>query len=256
MEWIHYSALVTPVGVHSHCCFLLPMQILEGNDPIVGVPLVCRSVMMQVTGKGRTYWQTCAMAVTEGTIPLHRLTGKRNCSRFFKELVRDDLHLFLDDLKEHAEPVATWMVREKMGKLHVHDADDKKLMLAPSWSKRKLYGRFAYGRGWIIKMNNQGCVEKKCRQDDQWKDNEPLPICSWGQFWRYRQQEFLDLVIRKPTSVTSATSSLISLSMAREMPTPLRTLPASTAATTAAMTVATMAMMMMTMMTSFHRSPT
>ena len=96
----------------------------------------------------RIKWRTCQQAVKQNHLPDHgnkgRLSGK--AKRFAVE-VKADLHDFFKEIKQFAAPKSTRFIREETGS-GLRDGEENLLELPTCWSKRSIYGRFCYERGW------------------------------------------------------------------------------------------------------------
>jgi hypothetical protein len=102
--------------------FLLPFANpggLDGGSAVLETMEnldVCQSSLMTVLGVGTRMWKTCKKAVVTGILPAHGLTKKPSNRQVpFAVAVAGDLHTFLEDIKQYAEPRATRTVREQTG---------------------------------------------------------------------------------------------------------------------------------------------
>jgi hypothetical protein len=135
-----------------------------------------------------------------------------------------DLHAFFEVLvTDHGEPRATRLVRTKT-KTGLRDAEIALVELPSAMTKRGIYQKFCYDRGYAIKANAIGSYPKlkdyPARDDFDdvfWPPgSEPLPVCSWCSFATYWKVEFPKLVVRPPSedvSVESAQSTAIAGNM-------------------------------------------
>ena len=103
-------------------------------------------------------------------------------------------------MKQWSEPIATQYVRELTGTT-VRDDDVNKVILPPYLTKRGMYDKFCFERGWKVSTNAKGTVTLAPREDDDWlnEGEEAAPICSRRQFDRFWKQHYPEMVIRKPT---------------------------------------------------------
>jgi hypothetical protein len=201
LEWLRYAEIVSPPnGQFKHCTFIIPLLHDGFQMDRSKLPLICKSTMMQITGRCTRLWLSCSKALKNGRIPEHGLKGRpSNRATPFENEVKEDLAEFFEVIKNYAEPpIATTYVQEMTGTTE-RDADTEKLLLPPYWTKRSLYGRFCLERGWKIATNAKGTNTVEERIDADWADEwDRLPICSWRQFHRYWKQNIPELVSRKP----------------------------------------------------------
>ena len=205
IEWIKYGAAAA--DARDPTPYLLPVLVddddVDDADDEAGDPInadgnaiaaynrkICESALLTIIGYSRTFWTTCKQCAKEGTIPTHGLAGRPPNNSISDEL-SVELHLFFADMQDFAEPIATRFIREKTGELDTRDEDDDVLQLAPSFSKRGLYQRFCYERGWKIETTAKGNPKKKKRTDEGWAaGEEPLDICSWTAFRCFWQKNY------------------------------------------------------------------
>jgi hypothetical protein len=196
LGWLRNAEIANPPkGQFQQCKFNIPLLIDEEDDFQIDrseLPLICKSTMMKITGCGISFWKTCSDALAKGSLPKHGLKGRPSNRRNpFEDGIEEDLSVFFGGLKDFAVPIV------KTGTLE-RDADTEKLLLPEDWSKRGLYKRFCWERGWKIKTTAKGTTTAEERTDDDWPDEgDRLPICSWRLFHGYWKQYFPELVMRK-----------------------------------------------------------
>lgn len=199
IEWMKYAG----TGIQAR--FVIPI-LAEDDDELVDLPIeqskICRNALLAIIGYSKYFWGTLVDCVGAGTIPSHGLIGKQSNNSMDDEL-ETALYMFLSEMEELAEPTAMRFVRDQTGQLDSRDEDDDVLYLAPSYSKRSLYHRFCYERGWIMSTTSKGTTKKSLREDQDWvenTENEPSKICHWRSFWKFWQQSFPKLRVRKPSA--------------------------------------------------------
>jgi hypothetical protein len=124
------------------------------------VPYVCMSAMQIITGKKMNFWRTCMNAVQANVVPEHGLVGKQgNATKFLPETL-DDLRSFFLKIESFCDVIPTQFVREKT-KQTTRDDGENLLQLPTYWSKRSLYARWCYERGWVHETTRFGDYNKK-----------------------------------------------------------------------------------------------
>lgn len=125
---------------------------------------------------------------------VHGLQGQpSNHKRRFRE--EEEVHLieFFTEIKEFTEPSATRFVLQKTREKSSRNDDTELEYLPPSWSRLKLYQRYAHSRGWNAITNNIGAVENIPRVDEP-----QLHLCSWPTFFHYWKTNYPKLRVRRP----------------------------------------------------------
>jgi hypothetical protein len=142
----------------------------------------------------KRFWGVCREHIKSGTVPVHALKGQpSNRKRKFREEEEGHLIEFFVEIKEFAEPSATRFVLEKTGQTSIRDNDTDLEYLPPSWSRMKLYQRYARTRGWDTATNNIGSLDVSPRP------GEPqLHLSSWPTFFYYWKTNYPKLRVRKP----------------------------------------------------------
>jgi hypothetical protein len=83
--------------------------------------------------------------------------------------------------------------------LQVRDTNDIE-ELDPGWSKRRLFGSFAWKHGWKIRSTSKGSIVKEKRTDANWSaTEEPKQVCCRQSFNNYWSQNHPKLIVRKPS---------------------------------------------------------
>ena len=96
------------------------------------------------------------------------MTGK---AKHFALEVKDDIHEFFHEMKQFATPTATRVVREETG-TGLRDGEENNVELPTFWSKRSVYGRFCFERGYVITSTHRGNVLRKERTDELWNQDD------------------------------------------------------------------------------------
>jgi hypothetical protein len=111
---------------------------------------ICKYALMALFRYGKRAWETCRLAVDNGTIPEHGLKGKQNVrSKTFKLEVEPGIKAFFETVVlPLSGPRPTRFTREASGAI-VRDLEDT-LELDPEWTKRRLFGRYCYDLGYWV----------------------------------------------------------------------------------------------------------
>ena len=64
------------------------------------------------------------------------------------------------------------------------------LELPTSWSKRALYARFCYERGYVVTASHSGILTKEERTDDGWDVANNKRTCGWSTFLRFWEKHY------------------------------------------------------------------
>jgi hypothetical protein len=187
-----------------HMVYCLPFIMTESSDEdavddAIAIQAltqhkICKSALMELMCVQKGWWGTCRKHLKKGTVPVHGLRGKQsNRKRKFRE--EEEVHLihFFLEIKSFAEPSATRFVLDKTGEKSTRNDDTELEYLPPSWSRLKLYQRYAATRGWDATTNNVGAVDLSPRPDEP-----QLHLCSWPSFFYYWKTNYPKLRVRKP----------------------------------------------------------
>jgi hypothetical protein len=185
----------------SPCNFQLPVLCEPKMNVVVqgALPFVCMSAMQLVSGKKVSFWRTCMKAVQANIIPKHGLVGKVGNATKFDEETLDDLRSFFLDIESFCDVVPTRFVRNKTGATTTREKNERAMTLPPCWSKRSLYCRWCYERGWNIEDSIKGTLSKVKRTD--WPpDMDHQPVISWTYFFLIWKREYSYISVRRPTA--------------------------------------------------------
>ena len=219
MEWQRYTLTTT----RNELCFFIPFISEDGDDELpfgmdghnndetkdgddvddeeemnleehplhaLKKAMVCKDAISLLLDYGRIKWKTCQMAVVHNKLPDHGNKGKvlGNAKRFANE-VKDDLHGFFHELKQFGTPKATRFVREETGS-GLRDGEEDLVELPTTWSKRAVYSRFCYERGFVMTSTPRGNIKKTERSDPEWNNENHKTICSWGTFLHFWNRHY------------------------------------------------------------------
>jgi hypothetical protein len=81
-------------------------------------------------------------------------------SKHVTDKVKGGLHDFFHEIKQVGMPKATRFVREETGS-GLRDEEENLLELLTCWSKRSIYARFCYKRGFVITNSGGGIKNRK-----------------------------------------------------------------------------------------------
>jgi hypothetical protein len=201
MEWLRYTTTTT-----EKACFFIPFLVdnnehgeeeveethNNGDNKVDELKnyMVCQDAISILLDYGRRKWKTCEKAVKHNSLPEHGNTGKAsNNAKKFEREVKDDLHAFFQDMNQFATPKATRFVRESTGS-GLRDGEENVLELPTCWSKRAVYARFCFERGYAISSTATGLIKKEKRTDEQWNPQDEKTICSWARFWSFWKSHY------------------------------------------------------------------
>ena len=222
MAWLRYTT--TRTTTTSNTCFFIPFLAdndddeenenqttdTEGGDDDEGSnnkPLqelknwmVCKDAISLLLDYGRIRWRTCVNAVLNNKLPAHGNKGKvLGPAKRFQEEVKDDLHAFFEEIKQFGMPTATRAVREATG-TGLRDGEEGTIELPTSWSKRAVFARFCYERGYIITSNARGNIQKTERSDAEWRIENKKTICSWWKFLKFWESHYANVRLASPSA--------------------------------------------------------
>jgi len=82
----------------------------------------------------------------------------------------------------------------------LRDAEVDVVELPTAWSKRAMYARFCYERGYVMTTNARGAYVKTERSDAQWNEENEKTICSWKKFLSFWESEYPLVRIAAPSA--------------------------------------------------------
>ena len=179
MDWKKYSDILGSSGnSRTYCLPLLAMnddEIIEDEEETVESFKICHNSLLAILGKGRAFWSTCCKVAEANQVPAHGLKGRPSN----RSLDQDSetflsLHCFFGDMEELTEPRATRMIHEVTNN-GLRDDNDT-LDLPACTTKRELFRRWAFDRGFILTINDAGNWKKQTRAD--FEGGKELVICS------------------------------------------------------------------------------
>ena len=199
-QWILYSTTVPPHIVS--CRYMLP--VLVGHDPsLKNGTWICQNAVMAIAGIGTSLWKTSKAVLKYGRIA-HGNAGRPSNNRM-DDCLTQDLAAFFQDLRQSAEPAAPAAAAalDVVGEADGTGRDDseedlKDVMYLPStMTKRRMYARFARGRGWYVKTAANGSIELLQLSSDNNNNNDSeeanKKMCTWGTFHRFWSYKFPEL---------------------------------------------------------------
>ena len=208
MEWQRY----TSGAANSDRCFFLPFLTDDDDDeypqgdnddnPLDALKdwMVCRDAISLLLDYHKVKWKTCRDAVVNNKLPEHGNKGKvLGRAKRFAEEVKEDLDLFFQEMKQFSTPTATRVVREECG-TGLRDGEENVFELPTSWSKRGLYARFCFERGYTIGCNARGNITKTERSDQQWNIADKKTICSWHAFLKFWERNYPMIRLASPSA--------------------------------------------------------
>jgi hypothetical protein len=189
LPFSEYDDMLRDEGI---VCFDIPLDILQSR-------FVCKTTIMTVLGVGVRFWKTCHEMLSFGP-KTNALVGNSNAN---KSYMTDTLDIFFTTIKELSEPVATLVVRTKTESITNIKLKHEEVgihYLPPFYSKRRLYERYCYESGHVVKLNNEGKYTITERDDEQWVDDDDvvMDVLSWSKFLQHWENKHSYLRIRKP----------------------------------------------------------
>ena len=160
------------------------VDAIQPPHPLDGLKdcFVCSNSIALLLNYGRFRWKKCLNVVELNIVPVHGNKGKvSGMPKLFAVHVNDDLHEFFHQIKQFGTPKATRFVREETGS-GLRDGEEDLIELPISWSKRAVYARFCFERGFVINTDDRGCITKTTRTDGQWNAGDEKRICDWHTF--------------------------------------------------------------------------
>jgi hypothetical protein len=177
---------------------------------------------MKFFGLGLYKMASIEKTVMDGglTPTLHGLNNRRGNASMNND-TKASLNMFLETLKDEAEPHASKVVRLTTG-LVLKDDDDN-IELPSSYTKRRLYCRWCWERGWDIRLKggngSYGKVKDCTRRvsipgtsdDVLWPvDSVFLPMCTMASFSSFWKEHHPLLIIKKSSHDTCGVCYLFS----------------------------------------------
>ena len=196
-----------------------PVYLLTGvsSDNVENVK-VCQNSLMNLFYIAPRAWKKIA---SDATLP-----GPKDTSNYRKNTnpqdteVKDSVTTFLIDLgDQEGESHATRFVRTET-ELFVRDEELELIQLPPCYSKRQLYEKYCFERGWLAKCNAKGTYPalaqlKRREFDDDNGELALLPsgstpevVCSWRTFLRLWGEHVSHIKIRPPACDTCVSCNI------------------------------------------------
>jgi hypothetical protein len=184
--------------------FQLPFyatEIAETNSKLSSI-CICKHSLAALHSYGIKAFISLEKHAKENTMPTHGNVGKLSKQTLDHRnnvvpLIKD---FFVNDILPLAGPRPTRWTRDAVTKtIQVRDTADIE-ELDPGWSKRRLYGNFAWKLGWKIRATSKGTTVKEKRTDLDWlATEEPKQVCCRQSFNSYWSQNHPKLIVRKPS---------------------------------------------------------
>jgi hypothetical protein len=211
IEWIKHANIWAKEHSHAsekHKGYLLQMVATdpssdEGtppqrNEAEVEPLRACKHALMLVLGIGKGRWGASARHAKANTFPVHGLTGKsgnKNANK--KARVDSDLMDFFAKLQDEVEVPAARLVREITG-VGLRAGSGEMIELSTHMTKRGLYTKFCWERGWKIVSDAKGNYTRTPRLYDTEfpQGSERQEVCAWSSFQKYWKEKQPDVKIR------------------------------------------------------------
>ena len=219
VEWLRYTKSAAKNNADG-ACFFIPFLAPENdeNDDSEGEDdeeddndarpldilkdwMVCRHAIAVLIDYGRKKWRTCQAALAANRLPIHGNKGKTMLgpSKHVTDEVKGGLHDFFHEIKQFGMPKTTRFVREETGS-GLRDEEENLLELPTCWSKRSIYARFCYERGFVITNSGGGIKKQEERTDEAWGTQQHKKICSWPTFLYFWKTHYPLIQIASPSA--------------------------------------------------------
>jgi len=190
-------------------CLKEPIFLLSGieNETVESVN-VCHNGIQNLFCIGTKQWKRlCSDAMLPDGKNLSNYENNKNAKS--TEVTKSVIDFISDIAEQEGESHATRFVRTEV-QLFLRDEDLQLIQLPPYYTKRQLYERYCYERGWIGKSNAKGTYPpiqefRNRPNDDENGDLALWPsgslqqdICSWRQFHRLWMETLPHIKIRPP----------------------------------------------------------
>ena len=199
--WDRYSA-VTPGKK-----YILPLDFEDKTKKVDDV-MVCRNSVMNILNVGRKMLVSARKDPSKEHGHFGKVGADTNRGRKFGEM-DDSLHAFFIEVQSEGLPFATRIIREKTG-LTTRDDDPDDVTLPPHMTKRRIYTRWCWSRGWKVEMKSRQkgiyCPSKEYSSRPHDDDSEiPLwpsgseakDVCSWTKFIHFWKYKYSNIKMRK-----------------------------------------------------------
>ena len=193
--------------------FLLPSVSIDGTDLVK----LCNNGLRNLFCIGSKQWNKLS---TDAALPPAKDTsGYNNNTNNTLRCAQDVIDFLYAIGEEEGEAHATRQVRIEF-QTCLRDSDLDLVQLPPCYSKRQLYQRFCYEKGWIAKCNAKGTYPpinqlKRRPFDDEneemalWPTGSiPGEVCSWRSFLRTWNTYLPFLKIRSPAHDTCVSCNI------------------------------------------------
>ena len=173
---------------------------------------VCKNTLMRIHNYSYFKFNKLQEQIESPSLIPHGL-----CNRVSNRMIHNQerfknidvsLKIFFEGLKDEAETHATRVVREVSG-VTLRDEEVDTVELPSSFSKRQVYSRYCFQRGWVVRADAKGCLPKlKDYQRRPFNDldwpvgSEAKPVPSRIYFDQYWKSHFPLMKIRNPSADT------------------------------------------------------
>jgi hypothetical protein len=194
-EWTLYAASTRRALLGKPVEERKKVYILPGSTGT----MICRNAMARLLGYGRHAFRMILSAVKEGKPHLHGLNGNRNANSKvdFNAMMKP----FFESLSEYSAPRATRIVHTVVNGVATEDLRDADVMMSelpPSFTKRRVYGRFLLEHGWHLKLDGKGKIIHMTKGDVVVDGRTSKEMPSWRSFQRYWKRNYPLITIQRP----------------------------------------------------------
>ena len=217
-EWLRYGEVNAPKNVKnnsSQVIFLLPGVYHGAAHQPPGVAAQCKkqfSVCINALSLlfNYSYHKMCLLRrdIVIPGIKVHGNMSKiKNCGEN-KMFIDASLISFFENFKGEAETHSTRVICQETG-VGLRDEEIDTVELPSSYSKRRLYYKYCFNRGYVLKADAKGKIPavknyplRDFNNDDWPIGSRPLPVCAWITFRRFWKANYPKMKIRPPSRDT------------------------------------------------------
>jgi hypothetical protein len=153
--------------------------------------MVCRNAICHLLGYGCPSLLKVISLAKRGQVPVNALSNNSNSRTQFD--FNGMMHAFFVELSELSTPRATRVVVSVVNGVareDLRDDLDSASDLPPSFTKRRVYGRFLAEHGWKLKLDSIGKIVSMSKDDVVIDGKNCKEMPSWTTFLRYWKKNF------------------------------------------------------------------
>jgi hypothetical protein len=192
IEWILYAAASCRAMVGMSRDARRKTFILPGS---VGT-MICKNAIATLLGYGKHSLKHVIYCAKNNVSPVHGLF--RNSNAASKIDFDGMMKAFFEVLSEFSAPRATRIVATFVNGVVAEELRDEMVSeLPPSFTKRRVYGRFLLEHGWSLKLDAKGKILTMSNGDVVVDGKTSKEMPSWRTFLRYWKANYPRIVIQR-----------------------------------------------------------